>query len=101
MSKQRIIEISKAIISGQVEIPEGCIAICRERRTLDAHLRDSDELLPFISLDSDLDSYPLGEARREWNEKLLEEKDRELGAMIDRARPQIIEACWTLLRKWS
>ena len=101
MSKQRIIEISKAIISGQVEIHEGCMAICRERSNLDARLRDCDELLPFMSLDSDLDSYPLGEARRHWSEKALQEKDRDLKAMIDRARPTIIEACWTLLKKWS
>lgn len=101
MSKQRIIEIATAILRGELEIQDGCAAICRERRDLDAPLRDSDELSPFISLDSDLDSYPSGGARAHWSKKALEEKDQDRRAMIDRARPEIIEACETLLEEWS
>lgn len=59
---QKILLTAKHMLVGKVDIVEGCVAICKERAGLDDSLRDDEAFSPFIALDSDLDSYPLGAA---------------------------------------
>lgn len=101
MSKQRILELAKAMIDGDIGIIEGCSKICYERGGLHESLLQSDEIMPFVSFESELHSFPIGEARKHWNPQALKSIDVKLSEIIRSAQPEIIEACHTLVKKWS
>jgi len=101
MSRREILNAARRMITGELDVITGCGTICRERRDLPAEDRDSELLSPFIAFDSELDAFPLGRAREQWNAVALREKDLQLAAIVDAARSELLGACRELIDNWS
>ena len=88
------------MLDERLGIIEGCEKICRARAGLENPELQSELLLPFVAFDSEMDNFPLGEARQYWNEKALSAKDARLREIVEAARPEILDACRSLLADW-
>ena len=100
MSKARIVEIARKMLTGDVGIIEGAQEICRARSGLPESQLQADVLLPFIAFESELHNFPLGESRKYWNQEVLAEKDIQLNQIVTRAGPELRSACIELLNAW-
>ena len=101
MSRARIVEIARNMLNGQVSIVDGCVAICRARVDLDDTQLQNELLLPFIAFESEMHNFPIGGARKYWNETILKDRDARLLEIVDAASPEILDACRVLLDRWS
>jgi hypothetical protein len=101
MSKERIVEIARQMLDGNIGIVDGCTAICKARTGLEIAQLQNAVLLPFISFESEMHNFPLGESRKSWSEQALRAKDTRLKEIITTAEPEILDACRTLLDHWS
>lgn len=101
MSKQQIVTIANQMLDETIGIVEGSIAICRARPGLGDEDIQAEVLFPFIAFESELHDFPIGKERQYWNEEALKAKDRRLNEIVDAARPEILEACRTLIAQWS
>ena len=101
MSRERIREIARKILTGDIGIVEGSREICRARSGLPDSQLQAEVLHPFIAFESELHDFPIGESRKYWSEKALAEKDGELEHMVADAEREIRGACVALLKAWS
>jgi hypothetical protein len=100
MSRERIAEVARKILCGDIGLVEGSREICKARSGLPDSQLQADVLLPFIAFESELHNFPIGESRRYWNEKALAEKDVQLEEIIAKADPELRIACMALLKAW-
>ena len=100
MSRERIADVARKILCGDIGIVEGSREICKARSGLPDSQVQADVLLPFIAFESELHNFPLGESRKYWNEKALAEKDVQLKEITARAEPELRMACMELLKAW-
>lgn len=98
---ERILSLCRQMLAGDLDLVEGCSAICFARAGLPAALLDSPLLMPFVAFESDLHSFPIGESRKYWNTRALEEHDRRLAAIVEKARPGLLDSCRALLTTWG
>jgi hypothetical protein len=93
MSRERIKEIARRVLAGDIGIVEGSREICQARAGLPFAQLQAEVLLPFIAFDSELHDFPIGESRKYWDEKSLAEKDIQL--------EQLVENSVELLKAWG
>jgi hypothetical protein len=74
----RIVEIARAMLAGRVSFIEGSREISE---MVPGELRDDPDIIPFIAVDSETDTLPLGDQQELWQPKALE----KLKPKIDRA----------------
>jgi hypothetical protein len=101
MSRERIKEVARKILTGDVGIVEGSREICRARSGLPFAQLQAEVLLPFIAFDSELHEFPIGESRKYWNERALAEKDIQLQQLVENAERDMRRACIELLKAWD
>ena len=101
MSRAAILQLAQKMLDRELGIIEGCCAICQQRPTLEDSDVQADVLLPFIGFESELHNYPIGEARKHWNQEALRKLDERLREIVAAAEPEIFSACRALLARWS
>jgi len=101
MSKKRIVEIAKAILSGEADPIEGCRALVRAGRDLDENERHDPDFVTIVAIESETDAFPGVEARCHWEAEALAKRDRERAAYVDRNRQWMLEACRGIVRKFA
>ena len=100
MSVERVIEIARGMISGQISIVEGS----RQLALLSPEVTGKDldpDFVPFIGIDSESDHIPLGEVRERWSKEGLERMDAEQREIEDHHRTWAIEASHKLLERYA
>lgn len=99
LDDQRISEVAREIISGQLGIVLGSRIMVGLIKWLS---REEQKIfLPFIAVESETDDLPLGEARLRWDRDALARKDREVEAYLERAQDSIYEACQEVLARYG
>ncbi|MCA1378050.1 MULTISPECIES: hypothetical protein [unclassified Bradyrhizobium] len=79
-ARQIIVETAKGILSGSVSPVEGARTIARHR--FKARLEDDFDILPFVGIDSETESLPLGRERAHWMARAL----ADLQGKIDKSQ---------------
>jgi hypothetical protein len=91
----RAIKLARLLISGEMGLIEASRELSSLRYEFDAPL---DELfMPFLVIDSETDSLPIGPVRREWNPAVLARIDVEISGYQESIRPFALEACRKLI----
>jgi hypothetical protein len=95
-AESQILSVAKRILAGQL----GVIAASRElsplRHEVEAEL--SEVLLVFTRIDSETDTFPIGDDRQHWNPDALERKDHEIIEAENSYRELAREAATRLLQ---
>lgn len=93
--EHRIEKVAKLLLAGQV----GVIPASRElsRLRYDVEPRIAEMLLTFVGIDSETDTLPLGDVRREWNRDALKRKDLEIASAEEFYRKSAVEAATELI----
>jgi len=91
-----IVHIARQLVAGQI----GVIAASRElgwlRHEVEPQLANA--LATFTGIDSETDTLPLGDVRKEWNPEALKRKDKEIAEAEDFYRESAINAATELIR---
>jgi len=97
---REVVDIAARMLSGEIELIEGCRLINDLRWDLDAdgHSRHFDE---FVAFEQQAFSFPSREARKLWNAEYLAELDREAEALLAERGPRLRKACEELIRSYS
>jgi hypothetical protein len=61
---------------------------------------DDDLFMPFRTVDSDTDRFPVGEVRRSCSPEYLQRADAELAAYLKEATPDLLKACDELIERY-
>ena len=86
---------------------DGCIGIIDGSRQLSALLHHidvdefDDDFVPFIGIDSETDSLPVGESRKHWAADALQKKDAEIAAAEAHWRSHALPACTRLIARFG
>lgn len=91
----RVEAAAKDILSGELEILEGCRLIAELSWDLDQ--RESKLFSTFIAVDSETEHLPQPGARHLWSQEALVSKDAELARYLERSRDDILAACRQLI----
>lgn len=70
-ARRIIIETAKCILSGRTSPVEGARTIARH--SFKARLEDDPDILPFVGIDSETESLPIGPERAHWQARALAE----------------------------
>ncbi len=96
--RQQIVTTASGVLTGEVEIIEGC------RRLVVLAAQAEDQLPSSFSVirgvESETDDHPVGQARLQYSPHTLAAADRSVAAYIEGARPLILEACNDLIVAW-
>jgi hypothetical protein len=72
---QELLGVLNALVSGRIGLTEGCRHVARLRHVLGQN--ENELFLPFVGVDSETDSFPLGEVRKQWSAKGLMRADEQ------------------------
>jgi hypothetical protein len=94
--ESQILSVAKRFLGGQL----GVIAASRElsplRHEVEAEL--AEVLLVFTAIDSETDTFPIGDAGQHWSPEALDRKDREIMEVENFYRQPATEAASRLLQ---
>jgi hypothetical protein len=91
VARWEIITTARQMLSGEVDLVEGCRAILKYRNQL---VDPMDSLfLTLEGVESETDDFPTGRAREAWDPEALHGKDQEKEEYLRRARAALLEAC--------
>ncbi len=101
VARQRIkaVEIASKILDGQIGLIEGV----RKLVSLQNEIGNSndEEFLVFKGVESETDTFPIGDARKNWSEAVLEEKDAEAEEYEGQVREAVAKACRRFIQKYG
>jgi hypothetical protein len=96
-----VLTIARQIVAGDVDPLEGCRAMVHLGAKLADRDRDDPDFLVLRGIESETDHFPMGLVRKHWDVGALTEQDRKRAEYIERNRAQLIEACWSVIRRLS
>jgi hypothetical protein len=96
-----VLTVARQIVAGEIDPLEGCRAIVHVGVDLRTEDRDDPDFLILRGIESETDHFPMGVVRQQWDEIALAEQDRLRAAYLERNRESLIEACWSIIRKYS
>jgi uncharacterized protein DUF2489 len=100
-AEAEMVDVARRMLDGELHPFEGV----RKLSDLSRRLPVGEDLEAVIrtlqGIDSEIDDLPLGEARSAWAKDALAAKDRERDQYLERTRPEIENACRTILAHWS
>ena len=97
-SWQELVEVLERLLSGGMGITEGCRLLARLRHVLDEE--DNPLFLPFVGVDSETDSFPLGDARKLWSADGLRRAD-EQRSVVERHYKTLVNDAAKALRQFA
>lgn len=97
--RNKAIEIAKQMLNDQVNLIEGCRAIC----SISYEDDDPNEnvYLPFVAFESETDHIPIGKARLNCSQEHIKKLDNEVRNYILERKADIYNACQELIRKFT
>jgi len=95
--ENEIVSVAKKILEGALGVIEGA-RILKSFRVHSAFENDED-ILVAVAIDSDSDSFPIGEMRKNWSPDALCIKDKEMELIQNYYRDYLFSACDRLLKR--
>lgn len=100
--QRQIAAVAQEMLSGTVDLVGGSRRLLALYHRLEEFDAENDQLfLPIVAFESETDVLPVGEARELWAPDALLSKEREFAPYLEKARPEILETCRALVRKYS
>jgi hypothetical protein len=91
-----LIEVLSDLLASRLGATEACRKVVALRHVLG---EESNELfLPFVGVESETDTFPLGEVRSRWSLSALDREDAERTQYEQLCRPSLVEASEKLLQ---
>ena len=100
IARQRMVEAAHDMLDGSLTYIEGSRRISRLRWGADLSDFDPD-ILPFIGIDSETDTFPLEEVRQYWRPDALANLQPEFEKAEEWARDLGREACEKLIKRFG
>lgn len=97
--KKEAIAIASSMIDEEINLIEGCRLISSLRHRIGDP--DNKIFIPFRSVDSETEHFPLGEMRKMYDIEYLRKVDTEMEEYLIDAKPDIIKACHELIKELS
>lgn len=99
-TRQKVVATAKAMLARELNFVVGARTICSLKD--DAAVRSDDaDFMIFVAIDSETDSYPLGDVRQYWNTDSLEKLQPEIQAAEDWAYKLGAQACSSLINRFG
>lgn len=95
----KLIETARLLIDDKLDLVEGSRLIIQFARKGD--ILDDDIFLPIMGFEDQTQHFLIGEARRQAEEKYLNNLDKEKDEFIKEIKPEIIEDCKQIINKYS
>lgn len=99
ISSEKMTALAKKILSSQIKMIEGCHAMASLLFGLPLQLED--DFIIFTAVASDTDHLPLGEERKNWDKKVLIEKDTEILETENFYRDAVFEGCRKIIKRFD
>ena len=96
--RNRAVEVASRILEGSIGLTEGIRNLLLFQKEM-GRAKDP-EFLFFAGIASETDDFPVGDARKNWNEIALKQKDADLKEYEDRIRPTVLDACRRFVQKY-
>lgn len=98
-SAAEVLMVARRMLDGDLDLIEGC-------RLLVHHLREvgiarEPDALTILGIESETDHLPIGDERARWHPAALAQKDRERDEYVDRVRPELMDACRSIVSRLS
>lgn len=99
MAKQRFkaVEVASKILDRKIGLIEGVRKLVSLQNEMGS--ANDEDFLVFKGIESETDELPIGEARRNWNEAALKDKDAEIEEYEDKVRTSVFDACRRFIQK--
>lgn len=94
-----LVAVAKAMLAGHIHLIEGVRRICDLRFAVDAH--EHEVFLPFRGIESETDTFLLGDMRANCSAEYLQRMDDELRTYLSDAQADIYQACEEVVRTFS
>jgi len=94
-----MVRAARDILAGRTGIVEGARKLRQFR--FSSLLQNDPDILAFVGIASEADSFPLGGVRRKWNTETLKNKDEELRLYESRVRQRAFQACERIISKFA
>ena len=89
--RRQIVTFAQSYLDGHAGAVETSRAIADLALMIDASLEDL--FVDFTGIDSESDTYPLGEARRYWSDAALKREDASRQVYETRLKPKMLDLC--------
>jgi Protein of unknown function (DUF2489) len=99
-NRREAASVAQAILDSKITIIEGARLLSRLRHRTGVDLSDPD-FLTFVSIDSQTDHLPFGEARRYWAAEPLAKLDQEIAECEAFFREKAFGSCAQLVSRFS
>lgn len=99
VAKQRIkaVEVASKILDGKIGLIEGVRRLVSFQNEIGS--ANDEEFLVLKGIESETDDFPIGEARQNWSEAILKDKDAEIEEYEDQVRASVVDACRRFIQK--
>jgi len=98
-AKKRVelLEIARLMLAGEFDLIAGCRRVVSLASLIG--LQDDQALIPFRGFESETDSFPRGDARKNFADDYLKQLDGEAMQYLEDARTEILRSCGDLLTR--
>jgi hypothetical protein len=98
--QKQVVTIAREVLIGKIGIIEGARLLAKLRPTVTRDDFDPD-FLPFVVIDSETGTLPIGKERELWASCALLEKDSEIRSAGEFYREQAVAACRVILERFA
>jgi hypothetical protein len=98
-SKNEIVNVCKKILDGRISISAASLKLRDYRDDFD--IQNYDDILLFNQIASETEQFPFGVDRQNWNQEILEQKDKERATIENSYKERVVEACQRLIEEFS
>lgn len=98
-AKKELIKVVNAMLSEKIDLIEGVRKIC----SLRFDIGDPENVIFYVirGIDSETDTFPLGDVRSNWDFDALARIDKEIDNYLSENKKDILESCREILKTYS
>jgi hypothetical protein len=97
--ESQILEIAQKLLENKIDLVKASREL--EKFQFGFELENNKQILFFVALASETESFPIGDQRKNWDKSILLEKDKELKKIKDFYRNDAINASQELIKHFS
>jgi hypothetical protein len=97
--RHELVAVAAGMLAGGINLIDGMRRICKLRFAIEDP--ENEVFLPIRAMESETDSFPLGEMRSYCSEDYLKQADAEMKIYLADAGDDILQACREIVRAFS
>jgi len=98
--RQRAAELATGILTGSVQVLEGCHELASLRWEVEVDEWDKD-FVTFAAISSETDSLPVGQVRAHWSSEALARLEPQIQSAVAWATAQATAACRSVVQRFG